>query len=107
MISGVAISKGRSRRNPIAVVGIVAGMAAPAAAAPAPIVVASGLDRPRGLAVAPDQTLYATLVGPGGRACDDGVCYGATGKVVRFTPDGAVMPVAKGLVSIVGLPVGF
>src|SRR3954463_10315021 len=59
----------------------LAAVLAPAAAAK-PVVVASKLDRPRGLAVAPDGTLYAALVGHGGTPCNDGGGFGASGRGV-------------------------
>ena len=80
---------------------------APATASAAPAVVASKLDRPRGLAVAPDGTLYAALVGHGGRPCNDEGCFGATGRVVRIGADHTARTVAGGLLSMRGLPDGF
>src|SRR3954451_15483181 len=84
----------------------LAAVLAPAAAAK-PVVVASKLDRPRGLAVAPDGTLYAALVGHGGTPCNDEGCFGASGRVVRVGGDGAVHTVTGGLLSMRGRPDGF
>src|SRR3954471_11422568 len=84
----------------------LAAVLAPAAAAK-PVVVASKLDRPRGLAVAPDGTLYAALVGHGGTPCNDEGCFGASGRVVRVGGEGAVHTVTGGLLSMRGRPDGF
>jgi sugar lactone lactonase YvrE len=84
------------------VLGLVAG---PAAASTT--VVADRLARPRGLAIAPDGTLYATLVGTGGMRCNFEGCFGASGSIVRVTPGGAVKIVADGLLSMRGQPDGF
>src|SRR3954454_9737941 len=81
-------------------------MLAPAAVAK-PAVVVSKLDRPRGRAVAPDGTLYAALVGRGGKPCNDEGCFGATGRVVRVGANGRTHTVAGGLLSMRGLPDGF
>ena len=81
-------------------------LAATAAAAPVSVV-ADHLARPRGLAVAPDGTLYAALVGTGGRRCNREGCFGASGRVVRVERSGALGTVAGGLLSMRGLPDGF
>src|SRR3954471_521554 len=80
---------------------------APAAAPAKPVVIASKLDRPRRLAIAPDGTLYAALVGHGGKPCNDEGCFGATGRVVRIGADRKAHTVAGGLLSMRGLPDGF
>jgi sugar lactone lactonase YvrE len=84
---------------------VALGSAAPAAAKTK--VVADHLARPRGLAVAPDGTLYAALVGNGGRRCNFEGCFGASGRVVRVGRRGAVHTVASGLLSMRGKPDGF
>lgn len=84
---------------------VALGSGAPAGAATK--VIADHLARPRGLAVAPDGTLYAALVGNGGRRCNFEGCFGASGRVVRVGRRGAVHTVASGLLSMRGLPDGF
>ncbi|HVK25503.1 MAG TPA: ScyD/ScyE family protein [Actinokineospora sp.] len=65
----------------------------PASADQSVTTVASGLDNPRGLAFAPDGSLYVAESGIGGTApCFTGetaelVCYGATGAITRITRD--------------------
>ena len=76
-----------------------------AAPAPALTVVADHLARPRGLAAAPDGTVYATLVGTGGARCGHGRCYGGSGRIVRLAP-GGVQTVARGLLSVRDVPSG-
>lgn len=78
-------------------------LAAPAQAA---TVVADHLSRPRGLAIAADGTLYATLVGSGGKQCNFEGCFGATGSIVRVA-GGHVKRVTGGLLSMRGVPDGF
>ena len=85
---------------------VAVGSGAPAAAK-TKVVVADHLARPRGLAVAPDGTLYAALVGNGGRRCNFEGCFGASGRVVRVGRRGAVHTVASGLLSMRGKPDGF
>src|SRR3954453_1600079 len=80
---------------------------APAPAHAKTTVVADHLSRPRGLTVAPDGTLYAALVGSGGRKCNFEGCFGATGKLVRVGRGGRLETVASGLVSMRGVPDGF
>jgi sugar lactone lactonase YvrE len=80
---------------------------APAPANAKTTVVADHLARPRGLTIAPDGTLYAALVGSGGRKCNFEGCFGATGELVRVGRNGAVKTVASGLVSMRGVPDGF
>lgn len=86
---------------------LLAGVALASPAAAAPTVVASGLDRPRGLAFGPDGTLYAALVGHGGPSCDGAFCYGGTGRVVRVASSGALTNAITGLLSARGRPDGF
>lgn len=66
--------------------------------------VASGLDSPRGLAFAPNGTLYVAEGGHGGDACNPRgpavLCIGTTGRISRIdTSTGAVKPVVTGLYS--------
>jgi sugar lactone lactonase YvrE len=88
-------------------------LAAPAAALAAPTVtpLASGLDNPRGLAVAADGGIYVATAGRAGGRCLDPkkeMCYGFSGGVVRIDPaSGAKRTVAKGLLSLGGLDGSF
>src|SRR4051812_37110371 len=91
----------------VIVAAMLTALLVPAAAPAKPVVVASKLDRPRGLVIAPDGTLYAALVGRGGKPCNDEGCFGATGRVVRVGADGKAHTVAGGLLSMRGLPDGF
>jgi hypothetical protein len=96
---------------------IVIGMAAacllssvPAAAQPAPQVVATGLDNPRGLALGPDGAIYVAESGRGGTTtqCQPAPtppfaprCFGATGAITRVTATaGQQQRVITGLPSI-------
>jgi sugar lactone lactonase YvrE len=89
----------------VVALAVTLGSDAPAEAATK--VVADNLARPRGLAVAPDGTLYAALVGNGGRRCNFEGCFGASGRIVRVGRRGAVHTVASGLLSMRGKPDGF
>src|SRR4051812_3354522 len=91
----------------VIVAAMLTALLVPAAAPAKPVVVASKLDRPRGLAIAPDGTLYAALVGHGGKPCNDEGCFGATGRVVRIGADRKAHTIAGGLLSMRGLPDGF
>lgn len=66
-------------------------------------VIASGLDSPRGLAFAPNGTLYVAEGGHGGDACNpygnNVMCIGTTGRISRIDASGAVVPVVTGLYS--------
>jgi hypothetical protein len=85
----------------VAVATALTCVAPPLAAAAAPRVLASHLDRPRGLAIGADGTLYAGLMGSGGRTCDEAGCFGSSAKVVRVARDtGRVTTVAAGLLSM-------
>lgn len=73
------------------------------------VVVASGLDNPRGLAFGPDGALYVVEAGRGGSgpcgpepAAPPGTtrCYGPTGAVTRILPDGSQRRVVVGLPSL-------
>jgi hypothetical protein len=78
------------------------------ASAQAPIVMAQGLDNPRGLAFGPDGALYVVEAGRGGSTAlclptPNGTgtrCYGATGAVTRITNPGVQQRVLIGLPSI-------
>jgi glucose/arabinose dehydrogenase len=69
-------------------------------------VVADHLARPRGLVVTPDGTLYATILGDGGKPCNGEGCFGASGRVVRVRRDGGLRTVASGLLTMRGRPDG-
>lgn len=67
---------------------LVAALGAPVAAQDATIeVVASGLNSPRGIALASDGSIYVAEAGAGGDMClpDGGPCLGLTGSVARIT----------------------
>jgi hypothetical protein len=86
--------------------------AASAAAAPAPKVVASGLDNPRGLAFGPGGRLYVAEAGRGGTgACVAGpegeVCFGTSGAVTRINVNRDThRRIASGLPSLGGKGTG-
>ena len=67
--------------------------------------VATGLDNPRSVALAPDGTLYVANAGSGGKNCDgrgeQRQCFGMTGRIVKFK-DGAVTNQTTGFASIAG-----
>src|SRR3954451_22384789 len=96
-----------SRSGLLAAAAAAAALLAPAATHAAPTVVASRLDRPRGLAIAPSGALYATLVGHGGKPCNDEGCFGASGRIIRVSSKGSLQTIAGGLLSMRGLPDGF
>lgn len=90
-------------RNGAALVGslaLVAALASPAFAQDPTIeVVADGLDTPRGIAIAPDGSLWVAAAGVNGDNCmEDGFCYGPTGAILHIT-DGTVEKVIDGLPS--------
>jgi len=64
-------------------------------------VVATGLDSPRGVAVAPDGTLFVAEAGHGGDVCGPtGLCAGTSSRVSKVdTSSGTVTPVVSGLFS--------
>jgi sugar lactone lactonase YvrE len=64
-----------------------------------PVVVADGLNNPRGLAFGPDASLYIAEAGQGGTRCRKDQCIGLTGSVARLK-DGQLTRLATGLVSI-------
>jgi sugar lactone lactonase YvrE len=80
--------------------------AVPAANAATVETVATGLDNPRSVAVAPDGSVYVANAGRGGKQCqgkgEDAMCLGTTGRIVRVAPDGSKSNVARGMVSLAG-----
>jgi hypothetical protein len=73
------------------------------------LVIASGLDNPRGLAFGPDGALYVAEAGRGGTStlCDVGGngqprCYGPTGAITRITGVGVQDRIVTGLPSLAG-----
>jgi hypothetical protein len=73
------------------------------------LVIASGLDNPRGLAFGPDGALYVAEAGRGGTStlCDVGGngqprCYGPTGAITRISGIGIHGRVVTGLPSLAG-----
>jgi hypothetical protein len=94
-------------RTLAAIAGLAVASLASATAAAEVTVVADHVARPRGLAVAPDGTLYATVLGAGGRPCNSEGCFGASGRVVRVDRDGRLSTVASGLLTMRGRPDGF
>jgi sugar lactone lactonase YvrE len=80
--------------------------AVPAAHAATVETVATGLDNPRSVAVAPDGSVYVANAGRGGKQCqgqgEDAMCLGTTGRIVRVAADGKKSTVARGMVSLAG-----
>jgi hypothetical protein len=88
----------------VAAAAVVPAMSLSARTAWSVSVVASGLDSPRGLAFAPNGTLYAAEGGHGGDSCNPTaagmLCIGTTSRISRIdTTSGAVTPVVTGLYS--------
>ena len=86
----------------LAVLALAVG--APVAAAQSytkpPVVVADGLNNPRGMAFGPDASLYVAEAGTGGSNCiKGGPCVGSTGSIARIAPDGTFSRLATGLLS--------
>lgn len=83
-------------------------MPAGAAAAPSMSVLASGLDNPRHVSLAPDgRTLYVAAAGKAGGSCfgprREQTCFGFSGRIVALSPSGgAPRTVAGGLLSVAG-----
>jgi sugar lactone lactonase YvrE len=70
-------------------------------------VLADHLARPRGLVVAPNGTLSASILGNGGPKCDGEGCFGGSGRIVAVGRDGELTTVARGLLTMRGRPDGF
>jgi hypothetical protein len=91
----------------VAALALAVGIPA-ASAAPAPQVVATGLNNPRHLRFAPDGSLYVVEAGSGGAGpCVDNpelgpLCLGMTGSVTLVKDDGPETRVITGLPSITG-----
>jgi DNA-binding beta-propeller fold protein YncE len=85
------------------VAAVLALAAAPAAAGAytGPIVVANGLDNPRGMSFGPDGSLFIAEAGRGGTRCSSGACSGTTGAIARLT-GGRLSRAFRGLVSLAG-----
>ncbi len=84
-------------------------LAAPGAAAAAPgmSVVATGLDNPRHVQLAPDGTLYVAAAGKAGDTCmgrgEEQTCIGFSGRIAAIAPGGSrARTVQGGLLSIGG-----
>lgn len=92
----------------MAVVAVIVSMAVSTASAQNVVVLASGLDNPRGLAFGPDGALYVVEAGRGGTSTmclpnptgPDPRCYGASGAVTRITGIGIHQRVLTGLPSV-------
>jgi sugar lactone lactonase YvrE len=83
------------------VVAVIAALT-PVAAAEAftgPIVVANGLDNPRGMSFGPDGSLFIAEAGRAGTRCSGGSCVGSTGAIARLA-NGRLTRVFRGLVSV-------
>jgi hypothetical protein len=104
-----------ARRASIALLTTVAAVGLPLAAstahAQAPVVMATGLDNPRGLAFGPDGAIYVVEAGRGGTGtlclpnpggAPGQRCYGATGAVTRVVAPGLQGRVLTGLPSLAG-----
>jgi sugar lactone lactonase YvrE len=89
-----------------AAVTALSAAAVPAANAATVETVATGLDNPRSVAVAPDGSVYVANAGRGGKQCqgkgEDAMCLGTTGRIVRVAPNGSKSTVARGMVSAAG-----
>jgi DNA-binding beta-propeller fold protein YncE len=90
----------------VAAVAAVSALGVPVAQAATVETVATGLDNPRSVAVAPDGSVYVANTGRAGRQCqgegEEAMCLGMTGRIVRVAPDGSKSNVARGFASIGG-----
>lgn len=93
------------------IVGIVAGaswLVTGSALAQSTEVIATGLNNPRGIAIAPNGDLYVAEAGTGGdEFCHTGPtgprCFGTTGAIVRIDPRrGTIEDAVTGLPSVAG-----
>jgi hypothetical protein len=92
----------------VSLLGVLFLAALPGAAAPAAplVVIASGLNNPRGLAMAGDGTLYVAEAGNGGdgpcvpAGLGNPHCYGPTGSITRIDTNGDQERIVTGLPSI-------
>ncbi len=98
---------GRNAARALLLAGALACVAAPAAQAQAPEVVAEGLSNPRGMSFGPGGHLYVAESGRGGGgrclppAQGQTQCYGATGAIARIDVEsGRTTRVVQGLPSI-------
>ena len=91
----------KTRRLAAAVATVCLATAASAQAATVETV-ATGLDNPRGVSIAPDGSVYVANAGRGGPKCqgkgERRQCFGATGRIVRVAGDD-VSTVARRFVS--------
>jgi glucose/arabinose dehydrogenase len=94
------------RLSAVAAVGAVSVAAVPAAQAATVETIATGLDNPRSVAVAPDGSVYVANTGRAGRRCqgegEEAMCLGTTGRIVRVAQDGSKSNVARGFASLGG-----
>jgi glucose/arabinose dehydrogenase len=89
----------------VGALAVAALAAVPGAHAATVKTVATGLDNPRGVAVAPDGSVFVANAGRGGSSCmgegEDAFCLGFTSRIVRYA-DGKARTYAKGLISASG-----
>ncbi len=93
-----------SRLRPVLLAVAATCAAVPAAASAAPRIetFAPRIDNPRGLALAPDGTLYVASAGHGGPACLDPkgeTCLGLSSSVLAVAADGTRRVVGRGMLS--------
>jgi hypothetical protein len=100
------IRSGDLRLCVLSAAAVACVLPAAAAAAPRLSLVASGIDNPRHVALAPDGTLYVAAAGRAGGSCVGPrrapTCIGYSGKILAIEPGGAKRTVARGLLSIGG-----
>lgn len=76
------------------------------AGTPTVVVIADGLDNPRGIALNANGSILVAESGRGGRHCDDQLCFGTTASITRVSLAGATAVPVKKLPSLAG-PDGF